>query len=196
MIHRLFDIIGATTGLVFISPLMPFIVMGIKLSGPGPIFVKLPRISGGKLINVYKFRSMTDGAHNLKWQYAHLNERVDGPFFKIKDDPRITRFGRWLRKFRLDEYPQLWNVLRGEMSLVGPRPHEPEEVALYPDKYKHLIFARAGATGLSQVNGASSLPFLKELEYDSFYIQNKTLALDLKIIAKTVVILFSDHNAV
>ncbi len=196
MLHRSLDIFGAVIGLAFIAPFTPLIALGIKLSGPGPIFVKLPRVSGGRLIYVYKFRSMIAGAHSLKWQYAKLNERSDGPFFKIKKDPRVTAFGRWLRRFRIDEYPQLWNVLLGDMSLVGPRPHEPEEVVLYPDAYRHLISIKAGATGLSQISGASSLPFLKELELDSLYIKNRNLFLDTKIIAKTVAILFTDHNAV
>ena len=196
IIYRAFDIFGAVMGLLVFAPFIPFIILGIKLSSPGPIFVRLPSVSGGRLIYVYKFRSMIPGAHSQKWQYAHLNERADGPFFKIKNDPRLTAFGRRLRRFRLDELPQLWNVIRGEMSLVGPRPHEPEEVMLYPDEYRHLIFARAGATGLSQVSGASALPFLKELELDGHYVKNRSLVLDLKIIARTVVILFTDHNAV
>ena len=101
-----------------------------------------------------------------------------------------------LRKFRLDEFPQLLNVLKGELALVGPRPHEPEEGIHYPWEYKHLLLAKAGVTGLSQVNGASSLPFLKELELDSHYVKNQTLSLDAKIIGKTISIILSDPTAV
>ena len=139
---------------------------------------------------------MIYGAHELKEKLMHLNERSDGPFFKMKNDPRITRIGKILRKFRLDEFPQLINVLKGELSLVGPRPHEPEEVVHYPEEYKFLTLAKAGVTGFSQVNGASSLPYLKELELDSFYLKNFSLFLDCKIIGKTVKIIFFDPSAV
>lgn len=127
---------------------------------------------------------------------AKLNERRDGPFFKIKKDPRVTRVGKVLRKFRIDEFPQLWNVLKGELALVGPRPHEPEEIENYPQQYRDLIQARAGVTGLSQVSGASSLPFLKELELDETYLKTISPLTDLKIILKTFAILFFDPSAV
>ena len=139
---------------------------------------------------------MVAGAHALRPTLAASNERADGPFFKIRNDPRVTQVGKILRKFRIDEFPQLINVLKGEMSLVGPRPHEPEEVILYPGEHQHIILAKAGVTGLSQVNGASSLPFRKELELDSHYVKNCSFALDLKILAKTVKIFFSDPTAV
>jgi lipopolysaccharide/colanic/teichoic acid biosynthesis glycosyltransferase len=139
---------------------------------------------------------MVSGASELKADLLDLNERNDGPFFKMKDDPRITRVGRVIRRFRLDEFPQLINVLKGELSLVGPRPHEPGEVQRYPRNYNHLILAKAGVTGLSQVNGASSLPFLQELMLDSHYIANQNLLLDLKIIGKTAAILFFDPTAI
>ncbi len=179
-----------------ILPLLPVIAVAIKLEDKGPVFVKLPRVSAGKEILVYKFRSMVLGAREQKKNLLSLNERKDGPFFKIKKDPRITRTGRLLRKFRVDEFPQLLNVLKGELSLVGPRPHEPEEITHYPDKYKHLPQARAGVTGLSQVSGASSLPFLKELELDDFYIKHVSLWTDLKILFRTFLILFFDPTAV
>ncbi len=108
----------------------------------------------------------------------------------------MTRVGWLIRKFRIDEFPQLVNVLQGTLALVGPRPHEPEEVAHYPEKYRNLVYARAGVTGLSQVNGASSLPFLKELELDAFYVENISLSRDLTIVAKTISILFFDPTAV
>jgi len=193
---RLIDIIGASLALTIIAPFTPIIALAIKLETPGPAFVKLDRVSGGRNIKVYKFRSMINGAHPLKAEYARLNERRDGPFFKIKNDPRLTRVGRLIRKFRLDEFPQLLNVLTGELSLVGPRPHEPEEVKHYPAEYNHIVLAKAGVTGLSQVNGASSLPFLKELEFDSHYVKNQNLWLDAKIIAKTLAVLFFDPTAV
>lgn len=194
--RRILDILGATAGLAFLTPLLPLIASAIKIESRGPVFVKLDRVSAGKKIGVYKFRSMYDGAHQMKAALSILNERADGPFFKIKKDPRVTKVGRMLRKFRVDEFPQLINVLKGELSLVGPRPHEPEEVAFYPHPYKHLVLAKAGVTGLSQVNGASSLPFMKELELDDHYVKNRTLALDAKILAKTVKVIFTDPTAV
>lgn len=193
---RVLDIIGATAGLIAILPFAPIIALFIKLDTKGPAIVSLPRVSQGKTIQVYKFRSMVSGASELKADLLDLNERNDGPFFKMKDDPRITRVGRVIRRFRLDEFPQLINVLKGELSLVGPRPHEPGEVQRYPRNYNHLILAKAGVTGLSQVNGASSLPFLQELMLDSHYIANQNLLLDLKIIGKTAAILFFDPTAI
>src|SRR3989344_7194943 len=113
---RILDIVGAVLGLLVIAPLVPFIALAIKLESRGPVLVKLARVSGGKIIYVYKFRSMIEGAHGLKIQLASLNERTDGPFFKLKKDPRITKIGRILRKFRIDEFPQLINVLEGESA--------------------------------------------------------------------------------
>lgn len=197
LIKRTVDIFGSIIGLLIISPIIPFIIIAIKFDSPGPILIKLNRVSRGKIIQVYKFRSMKTGSHGLKYtELALLNERKDGPFFKIKNDPRLTKVGKILRKFRLDEFPQLINVLKGELSLVGPRPHEPEEISAYPETYKNLPLATAGITGLSQVNGASSLPFLKELELDSYYLKNKSLWLDIKIIFKTIAILLFDPTAV
>jgi len=193
---RIFDVIGAILGLLIIAPFAPFIAAAIKLESSGLVFAEIERVSSGKTIKVLKFRSMIEGAHPMKPRLAHLNERKDGPFFKIKNDPRLTHVGKIIRKFRLDEFPQLWNVLKGELSLVGPRPHEPEEVAQYPAEYKHLALAKAGVTGLSQVSGASSLPFLKELELDSYYLKNQSLWMDLKILGRTIAILFFDPTAV
>ncbi|MEK9183476.1 MAG: sugar transferase [Patescibacteria group bacterium] len=193
---RVIDIVGAIAGLSFIAPFLPFIALAIKIDSEGPAFIKLVRISNGRSFYLYKFRTMVKNAHKLKPFLQYLNERNDGPFFKIKNDPRITRTGKWLRKFRIDEFPQLINVLRNEISLVGPRPYAPEEVSAYPENYKHLMQAKAGLTGLSQINGSSQLSFQKTLELDDFYIKNQSLWLDLKIIVKTLLILFSDPTAV
>lgn len=194
--RRFTDILIASFGLALTAPFWPLIAAAIKLETFGPAIIKLRRVSGGKTVYVYKFRSMINGAHGLKPLLKDLNERGDGPFFKIKNDPRLTTVGKLLRKFRIDEVPQLINVLKGELALIGPRPHEPEEVIHYPAEYKHLILAKSGVTGLSQVNGASSLPFLKELELDSHYVKNRSAALDAKILAKTAKIIFSDPTAV
>lgn len=194
--NRLLDILGASVGLLITAPFYPLISLAIQMESQGPALIRLDRVSKGKKIRVFKFRSMYDGAHQMKPVLKVLNERTDGPFFKMTKDPRVTKIGRLLRKFRIDELPQLINVLKGEMALVGPRPHEPEEVIHYPAEYKHLIMAKAGLTGLSQVSGASGLPFLKELALDSHYVKNKSVTLDAKILAKTAAIMFSDPTAV
>ncbi len=196
ILKRSLDIIGACVGLTCIAPLWPCIVAIIRLESKGPSLVKIKRISGGRPFLIYKFRTMVHNAHEMKKDLMHLNERNDGPFFKMTNDPRLTRVGKMLRKFRIDEFPQLINVLRGELTLVGPRAHEPEEVEHYPEEFKHIVFAKAGVTGLSQVNGASGLPFLEELRLDSKYLVHQSLATDLKIIGKTVKIIFTDPNAV
>lgn len=193
---RFVDFAGAVLSLALSLPLWPVIFLTIKLESRGPFLVKLARVSAGHIIYVYKFRSMVDGAHTFKPALAYLNERTDGPFFKIKNDPRLTRVGKIIRRYRLDEIPQLINVLKGDLSLVGPRPHEPEEVLYYPDQYRHLILVKAGITGLSQVSGASSLSFFKELALDGYYIDNRSFWFDLKILAKTVAIMLFDPTAV
>ncbi len=196
IIKRIIDIVGSLAGLILLVPLLPFIALAIKLDSRGPVLIRLHRVSQGKIVDVYKFRSMTANAEKEKKNLLDLNERKDGPFFKIKNDPRITKVGRFLRKFRLDEFPQLINVLKGELSLVGPRPHEPAELFSYPRQYRELLVAKTGITGLSQVNGASSLPFLKELEFDDFYIKNKSLWLDSKILFKTLLIFITDPTGI
>lgn len=193
---RVFDILFSLLGILFITLFTPFILLAIVLEDGLPLFVKLDRVSEGKIIGVYKFRSMKKGAHEKKKELKHLNERDDGPFFKIKNDPRLTKVGKFLRKLRVDEFPQFINVLKGDLSIVGPRPHELGEVEEYPEKYRKIPFARAGVTGLSQVNGASGLPYLKELELDLFYIENQSLWFDIKILLKTVWIFFSDPTGV
>jgi lipopolysaccharide/colanic/teichoic acid biosynthesis glycosyltransferase len=196
MIKRILDIIASICGLAFILPFVPFIALAIYLESGQPIFVKLDRISEGKIIKAYKFRSMVQNAPAMKEQLRNLNERKDGPLFKMRNDPRLTKVGKFLRKFRLDEFPQFLNVLKGELSLVGPRPHEPEEMAQYPPEFKKLYYAKGGLTGLSQIMGASLLPFKKELEYDFYYLEHQSLWLDLKILFKTVWIFFSDPTGV
>jgi lipopolysaccharide/colanic/teichoic acid biosynthesis glycosyltransferase len=196
MAKRIFDIVGALCGLVFILPFTPFIAFAIWREDKGPVFVGLPRVSAGHLIKVWKFRTMVPGAAAMKKDLAARNERADGPFFKIKDDPRLTKVGKFLRMLRVDEFPQFWNVALGELSLVGPRPHEPEEIAAYPPEFTHLANAKAGLTGLSQVMGASGLPFRKELEYDAAYLTEYSFWFDVKILLKTVLIFFTDPTGV
>ncbi len=195
---RIIDIIGAIVGLIFLILLYIFIGLAIKIDSRGPVVVKLKRISEGRPIMIYKFRSMVANAPQLmeELKKAGKNERVSGPFFKIKKDPRITRVGRLLRKYRLDEFPQFINVLQGTMSLVGPRPHQPDEVAGYPAEFQGVPLEKAGITGLSQISGASTLSFQRELQLDTKYIENKGLWLDFKILGKTLLILAKDPTAV
>jgi len=193
---RIFDILSAFCGLIFIIPFFPLIIIAIIAEDGLPVIVKLDRVSEGKIIKVYKFRSMIRGAHAMKSELMAQNERTDGPLFKMKNDPRLTKVGKLLRALRVDEFPQFLNVMKGELALVGPRPHEPEEIAKYPVEFKHIQYARAGLTGLSQVSGASSLSFMKELEFDSYYIKHPSLWLDITILWKTVWVFFSDPTGV
>ena len=194
---RIEDIVGAILAATVLLPIWPLVALAVKLEiTEEPILIKHPRVSEGRIINVYKFRGMVKDAHKLKPSLMHLNERTDGPFFKIRRDPRVTRVGRVIRKFRLDEIPQLINVLKGELSLVGPRPHEEVEVKKCPPESRQIPLVRAGLTGISQVSGASSLPFLKELELDGQYIKRFSLWTDMKIIMKSALILFFDPTAV
>jgi len=128
---------------------------------------------------------MVQGAHSLKPELAPYNERSDGPLFKMKNDPRITRFGKFLRKTSLDEFPQFFNVLKGDISSVGPRPHEPEEVNRYQKHHKKLLTIKPGVTGMAQVSGRSDLSFEEEVKLDAYYIENWSLLLDLQLLLKT-----------
>lgn len=183
---RIFDILGSLILIIVLSPLFIVLSIMIKISSSGPIIVHLKRVGiKGSTFSIYKFRSMIKDAEKMKDQMLDLNERPDGPLFKIKDDPRITRFGKWLRRTSLDELPQLFNVLRGQMSLVGPRPHEPQEVDRYQKGYKRLLTIKPGITGMAQVSGRSNLPFAEEAKLDIFYIENWSILLDLIILLKT-----------
>ncbi len=196
VLKRILDLFGSIIGIVFVLlPLFLPIALAIKIDSRGPILVKLERVSQGKKIFIHKFRTMISEAPELKIIFASLNERKDGPFFKTKYDPRITKVGAFLRKFYLDELPQFVDVFLGKISLVGPRAHEPQEIFFYPENYLFLASKKAGLTGLSQINGGCNLAFLKELELDQKYLQNQSLWLDLKIIFKTIyLIIFRKIN--
>ena len=196
VLKRIIDVAGAILGIILLSPIFIIIAMLIKIDSVGSVIVRLRRMSLGKEFELYKFRSMVVNAHAMKEKLLKHNEREGaGPLFKIKNDPRITRVGKYLRKFRIDEFPQFFNVLKGEMSLVGPRPHEPEEVAKYQKHHKKLLTIKSGITGMAQVSGSSDLPFEDEVKLDTYYIENWSLFLDFKIILRTVAILFSDRSA-
>jgi len=190
------DILASILGLILLSPLYVAVGITVKLDSSGPVFVRLKRISKNKEFGLIKFRSMLKNAEELKASLAVFNERKDGPLFKIKDDPRVTRVGRLIRKLRIDELPQFWNVLTGDISLVGPRPHQPDEISLYQKHHKKVLAIKAGATGLAQVSGSSDLPFEQEVALDTFYVENWSLWMDIKIILKTVLKIFTDRSAV
>ncbi|MBU1018463.1 MAG: sugar transferase [Patescibacteria group bacterium] len=195
---RTFDTIGAIFGIIILSPFFIIVSILIKLDGTkGTILFKYlddgtraKRVGQyGKLFNFYKFRSMKPGTHNMRYkELAEKNTRGKGPLVKIKDDPRITRIGKFLRKTDLDEIPQLWNVLKGNMSLVGPRPHLPEEVEKYDDHHKFLLTIKPGITGLAQISGRSGLDFEEEARLDTYYIENWSILMDIKILIKTCLV--------
>lgn len=198
IIKRIIDLVGAALLLTVLSPLFLIVAFCIKWDTEGPVFERLRRISKGKGFDLFKFRSMIKNARFLKPALLQFNERAGGgPLFKMKNDPRITRVGRFIRKTRIDEFPQLFNVLRGEMSLVGPRPHEPEEVARYEKRHRKVLAIKPGITGLPQVSGASDLPFEDEVRLDTYYIEQWSLPLDMKILLKTLwIVLEGDRSAV
>lgn len=191
---RIFDIIFSLILFILFSPFAVLIIMIIKMDSAGPILVSLKRVGkSGEPFYLYKFRSMIKGAHllkydaqgNLREEFARINERTDGPLFKNENDTRITRFGKFLRHTSLDEIPQLINVLKGEMSLVGPRPHEPEEVKLYEQHQRKLLSIKPGMTGLAQISGRARLNFVEEVKLDLYYIENWSLRDDIQIMFKT-----------
>ena len=186
LVKRGMDIVGAVVGLTLGAPFLALIGLAIRLDSPGPTIFRQTRVgAGGKTFECYKFRSMHEGAEEELEQLRELNE-ADGHIFKIRDDPRRTRAGRFLRRTSLDELPQLWNVLRGEMSLVGPRPPLPAEVTRYMEWHKRRLEVRPGMTGLWQVRGRSLLSFDEGVLLDIYYIENWSLWLDFKILLRTI----------
>lgn len=192
---RTFDMLISILGLVVLTPFYILVALAVKIDSSGPVLVKLKRVSKNKEFNLIKFRSMVENAEALKASLILFNERKDGPLFKIKNDPRVTSTGKFIRKHRIDELPQLWNVLVGDISLVGPRPHQPDEISLYKKHHKKVLAIKAGATGFAQTSGSSDLPFEQEVALDTFYVENWTLWMDFKIIAKTLLKIFTDKSA-
>jgi exopolysaccharide biosynthesis polyprenyl glycosylphosphotransferase len=186
LVKRLIDVTVAAVGLVLCAPLFLLIALAIRLDSPGPIIFRQTRVGlRGRHFEMYKFRSMHVGAEEQQDMLADMNE-ADGPIFKIRDDPRLTRVGRILRRLSMDELPQLVNVLRGEMSLVGPRPPIPAEVEKYQEWHKKRLEAPPGMTGLWQVSGRSRLSFDEMVLLDIYYIENWSLWLDFKILMRTI----------
>jgi exopolysaccharide biosynthesis polyprenyl glycosylphosphotransferase len=185
-LKRSLDVVLSSAALVVLAPLFALIALAVRLDSAGPIFYASPRIGKkGQLIHCWKFRTMVPNAAALLHTVAHLNER-DGVFFKIAKDPRITRVGAVLRKYSLDELPQLWNVLRGEMSLVGPRPCIPTDVSHYkqvPHYVRHDVLP--GLTGMWQVEARNDPSFDRYIQLDNKYVSEWSVWLDLKLIFRT-----------
>lgn len=195
VVKRLVDITGAAFGLIILAPLFLLIALAIKLTSPGPVFYKQTRLGRDQVpFTVYKFRSMRIGAEKEKDRLLACNEAA-GPIFKMKDDPRLTPVGKFLRRASLDELPQLFNVLLGNMSLVGPRPPLPREVAQYNDWQKRRLAITPGITGLWQIRGRSLLPFAEMVKLDIYYQENWSLWLDFKILLKTIGVVLTGRGA-
>jgi exopolysaccharide biosynthesis polyprenyl glycosylphosphotransferase len=205
---RIVDVLGSLFGLIFLAPLFLVVAMLIKLDSAGSVFYSQSRVGKNmKKFRFYKFRSMRcafctgdkfggDKAAKFEDELRNKQNERSGPLFKMRHDPRITKVGKWLRRTRIDELPQLFNVLRGEMSLVGPRPHLPKEIEKYKKQHNKLFTIKPGMTGMAQVNGNAGLPFEQEAKLDIGYIEDWSLKLDVILLFKTLIILFTDRNAV
>jgi exopolysaccharide biosynthesis polyprenyl glycosylphosphotransferase len=185
LVKRVTDFVLAAAALALVFPVMLGIVLLIRLTSPGPAIFRQERCGlNGRRFVFYKFRSMCLNAHSMRASLEHLSERQTA--LKIPNDPRLTTVGRWLRKFSIDEWPQLWNVLKGDMSLVGPRPAVPEEVEQYKRWQRRRLRMRPGLTCLWAVSGRDDVDFETWMRLDMQYIDNWSLALDWKIILRTI----------
>ena len=189
------DIIGAGSGLLLLSPVIAIVACAVKFTSKGPIFFSQKRVGkNGQLFDMYKFRSMVVNAEELKEKLVAQNE-MSGPMFKMKDDPRVTKVGKFIRKTSIDELPQLWNVLKGDMSLVGPRPSLPKEVAQFEDWMHRRLEVKPGLTCYWQVSGRNNIDFEDWMKLDIRYVEERNLFVDIKLIFKTIFVLFGDKNA-
>ena len=192
---RAIDIIGAGSGLLLLSPVIAIVACAVKFTSKGPIFFSQKRVGkNGKIFEMYKFRSMVVNAEELKEKLAHQNE-MSGPMFKMKDDPRVTKIGKFIRKTSIDELPQLWNVLKGDMSLVGPRPSLPKEVKQFENWMYKRLTVKPGLTCYWQVSGRNNIDFEDWMKLDISYVEDRNLWIDIKLIFKTIFVLFGDKNA-
>jgi exopolysaccharide biosynthesis polyprenyl glycosylphosphotransferase len=194
-VKRSFDVALATLLSLVGLPVVGFVALAIKLSMGGAVLFRQTRCGlNGRSFTLYKFRTMVEDAEERQRELRHLNE-MDGPVFKLRRDPRVTAVGRFLRKFSLDEIPQLWNVLRGDMSLVGPRPPIPEEVAQYQRWQRRRLAMKPGLTCLWQISGRNNLDFDRWMQLDLEYIDNWSPGLDLKILLRTIPVVLSGRGA-
>ncbi len=197
VLKRVFDIIISAVLIVLLSPFFALVALLVLLDGGWPVLYVSTRVgeSGRKRISILKFRSMVKDADSHKGDLLALNHRRDGPLFKIHNDPRVTRTGRFLRRWSFDELPQLWNVLVGNLSLVGPRPHLPDEVDRYSLEQRRVFAVKPGVTGLAQISGRSDLSFEDEVRLDLQYIEEWSILLDLWILWRTMFTVFSRKGA-
>ncbi|WP_315119232.1 sugar transferase [uncultured Clostridium sp.] len=194
-LKRLTDIIGAIVGIVLLSPVMLITAIAIKVDSKGPLIFAQERVGqNGRIFKMYKFRSMVINAEEILDKLKDKNE-MSGPMFKIKEDPRITKVGKFIRKTSIDELPQFFNVLKGEMSLVGPRPNLPREVIQFTDYQKTKLLAKPGITCYWQVMGRNNIDFEGWMELDIKYIEERNTWVDIKLIFKTFFVLLGDENA-
>jgi exopolysaccharide biosynthesis polyprenyl glycosylphosphotransferase len=194
-LKRVLDIAGASLGLLVCGPAMAIVAALIRRDTPGPAIYSARRTGAkGRLFHCYKFRSMVTDADRLKQGLKARNQR-EGPIFKLDCDPRVTRVGRFIRRYSLDELPQLWNVLRGDMSLVGPRPHPVDEVNHYELQHFRRLDVKPGITGLWQVTARKHPSFELNMHLDLTYIENWNLLLDLRILLSTVRVLFMPEGS-
>jgi len=187
-VKRVLDTVGAGIGLIVLSPLLALVAMVVKAASPGPMFFTQERVGqGGRRFRIIKFRTMVDGAEKHRDQLLSRSLYGDGRLFKVPDDPRITPLGRWLRRTSIDELPQLVNVLRGEMSLVGPRPPLPSEVALYEEHHYTRFDVKPGITGPWQVAGRNGVTSFEEvMGLERNYIRNWSVWADMQLLVKTI----------
>lgn len=195
-LKRMVDISASAIGITILIPFLIILAIMMKIEDPrGPIFFSQIRVGqNGKQFKMYKIRSMVTNAEELLEDLLDENE-VDGAMFKMKEDPRVTKIGKTIRKFSIDELPQLWNVIKGDMSLIGPRPPLEREVAEYTPYDKQRLLIKPGCTGLWQVSGRNSLNFDEMVELDLKYIQNLSLRTDLWILFKTVWVMIKPNSA-
>jgi exopolysaccharide biosynthesis polyprenyl glycosylphosphotransferase len=185
-LKRVLDVSGSVCGLLLLSPLLLAVAVAVRLDSPGPVLFRQKRVGADEKVFVcYMFRSMHRDAEARQAALEDLNE-AEGPVFKIKNDPRVTRVGRFLRRWSIDELPQLLNVLKGEMSLVGPRPLPVRDFLRMEEEHKRRLGAIPGMTGYWQTSGRSDLSFQEMVRLDLYYIENWSLSFDLKIILKTL----------
>ena len=195
VIKRIIDIVASFIGLILLSPLILIVSILIKLESKGEVIFKQKRVGlNGKEFYMYKFRSMVINAEELKEQLESQNE-MSGPMFKIKDDPRITKVGKFIRKTSIDELPQLINVIKGDMSLVGPRPSLPKEVEKFEPWMMERLEVKPGLTCIWQISGRNNIDFEDWMKLDIKYVRERSFKLDIKLILKTVLVLFGDKNA-
>lgn len=195
ILKRSFDIIASVIGLIALSPIFLAVAIAIKWDDGGPVFYDQIRVGkNGRKFKMYKFRSMRVNAEN-EMEKLQEHSEVDGAMFKMKNDPRVTRVGKFIRKTSIDEFPQLLNVLLGQMSIVGPRPPLPREVADYTQYDKQRLYVKPGCTGLWQVTARNSVGFQEMVNIDLDYIQRRSIWLDLKIIFKTIEVIFVPNEA-